>query len=128
MLVMAHHAPVCTQNGIMLFPDYVKLNKARLQAEVLPEVCVGYGRMSRAFGGRELDSSCVVLDKVANWDALAVAVAMNGDLQQETYHSLLGDKDTWGLAMLHVGKTVSMGELEPGYLLIEHAKVREGEG
>lgn len=60
-----------------------------------------------------------------NLDALLVAVALNGELQEHVYSELIGDKDTFGLAMLHVGKTFSVADLEPGYLLLEREQVRE---
>lgn len=57
-------------------------------------------------------------------DALLVALSLNGELQKETYSHLIGDKDTFGLAMLHVGKTFSVQNQEPGYLLLERERVR----
>lgn len=59
-----------------------------------------------------------------NVDALLVALSLNGELQKETYSHLIGDKDTFGLAMLHVGKTFSVQNQEPGYLLLERERVR----
>jgi hypothetical protein len=56
-------------------------------------------------------------------DALLVALSLNGELQKETYSHLIGDKDTFGLAMLHVGKTFSVQNQEPGYLLLERERV-----
>jgi hypothetical protein len=115
--------PSYRQNHMAIFSDYVGLDRGRWR-EVLERVCVGYDQFYAAFGGRELDSSCVVMDKVANFDALAVALALNGELQAQTYTTLIGDKDTWGLAMLHVGKSFSVANLEPGYLLIDRYQVR----
>jgi hypothetical protein len=115
--------PSYRQHGLAIFNDYVPLARWRWKP-VLREVCVDYGRLAAAFGGMELDSSCVVVDKEANFDALAVAAALNSELQEQTYCLLVGDKDTWGLAMLHVGKGLSTEGLEPGYLLVDrHAKV-----
>lgn len=114
--------PSYQRQGLALFSDYVSVD--HVWKPFLRDMCLELKHVSRSLGGRELDSSCVVMDKHRNADALAVAVALNGPLQPTTYASLLGDKDTWALAMFFVGKTVSVQELEPGYLLV----AREGEG
>lgn len=117
--------PSYRRHGLALFSDYVSISKPQW-APVLQGLCLAHRLVSRAFGGRELDSSCVVVDKLANADALAVALALNGPLQAATYAALVGDKDTWGLAMLHVGKHLSVDGLEPGYLLLAREEAWEG--
>jgi len=115
--------PSYQRQGLALFSDYVSIDQV-VWRPFLRDMCLDLKHVSSSLGGRELDSSCVVMDKHRNADALAVAVALNGPLQPTTYASLLGDKDTWALAMFYVGKTISVQELEPGYLLV----AREGEG
>lgn len=118
--------PAYRRHGLALFSDYVAIGKAQW-APVLRGLCLGHRAVARALRGRELDSSCVVLDKVVNADTLAVALALNGPrLQAQTYAALVGDKDTWALAMLHVGKHVSVEGLEPGYLLLARDEAWEG--
>lgn len=165
--------PSYAQHGLAIFSDYVDIDRGQW-ANVLRQLCLDYGTVHAAFGGRELDSSCVVIDKVRhhghrllpaclsppecrlgvlaassccqtthhhvlvpcgigdgqgrNLDALLVAVALNGELQDHVYSELIGDKDTFGLAMLHVGKTFSVADLEPGYLLLEREQVRGRQG
>ena len=113
--------PSYQHHGMALFSDYVSIEKARW-GPILKEMCLDLHHISKTLGGRELDSSCVVLDKRRNADALAVAVALNGPLQSMTYEHLWGDKDTWALGMFYVGKAVSVQELEPGYLLVERGE------
>ncbi len=113
--------PSYQKHGVALFGDYVAIERARW-GPVLRDMCLDVGHVSKVLGGRELDSSCVVLDKQRNADALAVTVALNGPLQAATYAALLGDKDTWALGMFHVGKAISVHELEAGYLLVSRGE------
>ncbi|GAB5029514.1 alpha-mannosyltransferase [Nannochloropsis oceanica] len=116
--------PSYKRQGLAVFSDYVSIDQG-LWKPFLRDMCLDLNHVFRSLGGRELDSSCVVMDKLKNADALSVAVALNGPLQRTTYVSLLGDKDTWALGMFFVGKTVSVHEVEPGYLLVAREEGRE---
>lgn len=37
------------------------------------------------YDGTEADSSCVLIDKTRNWDALIVTAILNGPMQSITY-------------------------------------------
>jgi len=108
--------PSYHRHGLAVFSDYVSIDTAQWRY-ILQGMCLDVRQVARALNGRELDSSCVVMDKRRNADALAVSLALNGPCQALTYATLWGDKDTWALAMFYVGKTVSVRECEPGYLL-----------
>lgn len=55
--------PSYAQHGLAIFSDYVDIDRGQW-ANVLRQLCLDYGTVHAAFGGRELDSSCVVIDKV----------------------------------------------------------------
>lgn len=50
-------------HGLAIFSDYVALDR-RQWAHVMRMLCVDWSAVQQAFGGRELDSSCVLIDKV----------------------------------------------------------------
>lgn len=116
--------PSYKDHGMAIFSDFTPIDKTEWRAMLRRGLCIDYKTVKNGLGGREADASCVVFDKGLNADALDVVVALNGPMQGITYQTLAGDKNTWALAMMHVGKTVSVKGLEPGYLLVSREKVR----
>jgi hypothetical protein len=100
-----------------LFRDYRELDK-RDWGFVVDEFCADIDEIHERLGGTQVDSSCLIINKVVGWDALLATVAMNGPLQPYTYNRLNGDKDTWVMAASITYLNFTTGRTTPGYFMV----------
>lgn len=104
-------------------PSYRNLNtQNNTHYDPITEFCIDPAAIRDYYAGTEGDSSCVLVDKRRNWDALLVAAILNGPLQHTTYSKLNGDKDTWVMAMLyaHSGRPLPPLYTVPGFLFVDY--------
>lgn len=106
--------------GFMEFRDYVPSSPHKWDW-IPEEFCVDTEAVVNYYQGTEGDSSCVLIDKARNWDALLVTAILNGPLQHITYHKLNGDKDTWLMALVYTrGGPLPPLHTVPGFLFVDY--------
>lgn len=104
--------------GFTEFRDYVPSDPHKWNW-IPEEFCVDTDAVVEYYEGTEGDSSCVLLDKSRNWDALLVTAILNGPLQHLTYKKLNGDKDTWVMAMQYTRGALPPLHTVPGLLMVD---------